>query len=74
MLNAFDRWHKTKPGLFVFGLLELAVAYGFASLAIDRGNFWWYILTLIFLVGSLQNFVKLIGALINGKRYPSKAR
>ena len=60
------KWHQTKLGLLVFGLAELAVAYGFASLSIDRGNLWWYLLALIFLVGALQNLFKLIGTLING--------
>lgn len=63
MLNKIDAWHKTKPGHFVFGLAELAAAYGFASLAIDRGNLWWYLLTLVLLVGALQNLVKLIKGL-----------
>ncbi len=71
MLAKFDRWHQTKPGLLIFGLIELAIAYGFASLAIDRGNFWWYLLTLIFLVGALQNLFKLIGKMINGGRKAS---
>jgi hypothetical protein len=71
MIKQLDKWHQTKPGLLVFGLLELALAYGFASLAIDRGNLWWYILTLVFLVGSLQNLFKLIGALLRGKHKTS---
>jgi len=68
MLQKLDQWHKTKLGYLVFGLIELAVAYGFASLSIDRGNLWYYLFTLIFLVGALQNFFKLIGKLFNGKR------
>ena len=67
MIDKLDKWHKTKLGLFIFGLAELAIAYGFASLSIDRGNLIWYLLTLVFFIGSLQNFVKLIGKLINGK-------
>lgn len=66
MLKRLDAWHKTRSGFLVFGVLELVVAYGFASLAIDRGNLWWYLLTLIFLVGALQNLLKLIGALFHG--------
>lgn len=66
MLKQLDAWHKTKTGLLVFGVIELAVAYGFAGLSIDRGNLWWYLLTLVFLVGALQNFVKLIGAAFHG--------
>ena len=68
MFNRLDKWHKTKPGLLVFALLELALAYGFVSLSIDRGNLFWYLLTLIFLVGFLQNLIKLIGKLFNGRR------
>jgi len=68
MIDKFDKWHKTKLGLLVFGVLELTVAYGFASLSIDRGNFFWYLLTLIFLVGGLQNLFKLIGIIINGDK------
>ncbi|HEX5744365.1 MAG TPA: hypothetical protein VFX84_02865 [Candidatus Saccharimonadales bacterium] len=70
MLNKINAWHRTKPGLFVFGLAELAMAYGFASLSIDRGNLWWYLLTVIFLVGALQNLVKLIGGLLHDVRKP----
>jgi hypothetical protein len=61
MIDKLDKWHKTRLGLLVFAIIELAIAYGFLSLSIDRGNFWWYLLTLIFLVGFLQNFSKLIG-------------
>lgn len=67
MIKQLDKWHQTKTGLLVFALAELLIAYGFASLAIDRGDLWYYLLTLIFLVGSLQNFFKLIGKLIHGK-------
>lgn len=68
MMNKLNRWHRSRTGLFVFGLVELAIAYGFASLAIDHGNFWYYLLALIFLVGALQNIFKLIGKLINVSR------
>jgi hypothetical protein len=68
MIQKLDIWHKTKLGLLVFGLVELAITYGFISLAIDRGNLWWYILALVFLVGALQNFVKLIGTFVHGKK------
>ncbi|MEK7599481.1 MAG: hypothetical protein AAB462_00385 [Patescibacteria group bacterium] len=69
MINQLDKWHKTKLGLAVFAVVELAITYGFASLAIDRGNPLWYLLTLIFLVGTLQNLFKLIGSFIsNGKK------
>ncbi len=67
MIDKLDKWHKTRSGLAVFCIAELAIAYGFASLSIDRGNFFWYLLTLIFLVGALQNLFKLIGSFVHGK-------
>ena len=68
MIKQLDKWHKTKSGLLVFCLLELLIAYAFASLAIDRGNPLYYLLTLIFLVGSLQNLMKLIGSFTHEKK------
>jgi hypothetical protein len=74
MLDRSHKWHQTKPGFLVFAIVELAVVYGFGSLAIDRGDLWWYLLTLVFLVGSLQNLFKLIGSFSYGhKRKTSKA-
>lgn len=67
-MNTLHSWHQTKLGLIVFTVLELGLVYGFASLAIDRGNLWWYILTLVFLIGALQNFIKLIGKLVHGNK------
>ncbi|HUD10331.1 MAG TPA: hypothetical protein VMR28_01515 [Candidatus Saccharimonadales bacterium] len=63
--HVISHWHKTKIGLVIFALIEMAIAYGFASLAIDRGNLWWYLLTLLFFIGSLQNIARLIGAVIH---------
>ena len=57
-MKKLHNWHQTKIGLLIFGLIELAIAYGFASLAIDRGNFLWYLLALIFLVGCLAKSIQ----------------
>jgi hypothetical protein len=67
-VNKLDKWHKTKLGLLIFALVELAITYGFMSLSIDRGNFWYYGLTLVFLIGFLKNTFKLIGKIIHGTR------
>jgi hypothetical protein len=67
MIKQLKKWHKTKLGLLVFGLMELAIAYGFACLAISHGNLWWYLFGLAFLVGSLNHLFKLIGKIIHGK-------
>ena len=42
MLQKLDKFHKTRPGHLVFGLVELLMAYGFASWAIDTGNLLWW--------------------------------
>jgi hypothetical protein len=67
-MKQIERWHKTRTGWLVFGLVELAIADGFMSLSIDRGNLMYYLLTLIFLVGALQNLFKLIGSFKRGKK------
>ena len=54
-----DHFHKTHIGFLVFGIVELGVAYLFASLAINSGAWWQYVLVLIFLFGGLQNLVKI---------------
>lgn len=66
MLAKLDMWHRTKLGLVVFALIELAVSYGLASWAIDSGSLWLYAAALIFIVGVLQNFVRLIGKFVHG--------
>ena len=72
MINKLNRWHKTKPGLLFFAVLELALAYGFVSLAIDKGNLWYYLFTLVFLVGFLQNVVALVVSLSKRNKLRSK--
>jgi hypothetical protein len=57
-------WHQTKRGLVAFFLLELVLMYAFASLSIARGNLWYYLLTLVFIVGSLQNLFMLFGKVV----------
>ena len=65
-MQQLAKWHDTKLGLLIFAVIELAVAYGFASLAIDRGNLLWYIFGFIFLFGGLKNFIKFIGSFFHG--------
>lgn len=69
----FDAWHKTRLGRLFYGVAELAFAYVFVSLAIDRGNLLYYVLTLVFTVGGLQNLFKLIGLLVRDKQKASQA-
>ncbi len=59
-LAAIDRWHKTRVGYLVFGLVELGLAYLFASLAINSGSLWQWALTVIFAAGFLHNLVLMV--------------
>ncbi len=59
-LTKLDTRHQTKTGLLVVGLAELAMAYVFASWAIDSGRLLAWFFTIILVVGALQNLVKLI--------------
>lgn len=65
MIKQLDKFHKTKLGLLVFALVEAALVVAFFGLSVDRGNFLWYLLTLVFLFGTIQNFIKLIGKIIH---------
>ena len=68
MLEKLDKFHKTRLGYAVFALIELALAYVFVSWAIDGGSLLDYFFTLLFTVGFLQNFIKLIGTFLPAKR------
>jgi hypothetical protein len=68
-VKAFVRlhhWHQSVPGLAIFGLAELAIAFAFASRAIDTGSIFEYFVALVALVGALQNALKLIRKCISG--------
>ncbi len=56
----FDKWKNTKQGYAIFAILELVMAYAIGSRALDTGSWWQYALTLLLLVGGVQNLVRLI--------------
>jgi hypothetical protein len=66
MMEKLDKWHKSRTGLAVYALVELLIAYVFASFSIDSGSWWDYLVTLIFLIGALQNFFKLLKGFSHG--------
>jgi hypothetical protein len=59
-MKQLHNWHQTKVGLLTFLVIEVALIYIFGSLSISRGNLWYYLLTLLFVVGAIQNLVKFI--------------
>ena len=68
ILQPVVRWHQTLAGLFVFAAVELALAYGLASLAVDRGGLGWYALAILAVVGVLRNFLKFIWKALHGHK------
>jgi hypothetical protein len=68
LLARLHRWHQTRAGWLVFGLAELALAVAVTFRAFDTGSLWQYFLGLLFLVGALQNFVKLARTFIGGPK------
>jgi hypothetical protein len=58
MLQKFEKWHQTREGLLSFTLIEAGLAYAFASLAINSGSLWQWLLAIMLAIGSIQNFVK----------------
>ena len=71
MLQTIDRWHKTQVGYLIFAIVELGLAYGAASWAIDSGNLLLYLATIILLIGGLQDLIKLGMTFVHGKRQAS---
>lgn len=71
-MDKYLKLYKTSAGfIFAIVLIELVVGYGFVSLAIDRGNLWWYILAIIFLVRAIKDLFRFLGKIINGRKYSS---
>jgi len=58
MLQKLDKFHKTRLGYLVFGLVELALAAMFFNWALGSGVWWQWLLTAILLFGALQNFAR----------------
>lgn len=67
-LRRLDAFHKTRWGYLSFGLLELAMAYGFVDWALDSGALWWWAAAAILLLGSAQNMALFVRTFIRRRR------
>ena len=56
MVKKLHKFHQSKTGFLTFGLLELLLAYIFASFAIDTASMWTYLAAAIFSIGAILNF------------------
>jgi hypothetical protein len=59
-VSRIDELKHTWQGLVLSILIEGALVYGFASLAIHTGSLWFYLLAIIFALGVLKNSYELI--------------
>lgn len=64
----FQRWHKSLIGFLCTAVIAILIAYVFACLAIDRGNLWFYLLTLIFVIFTIQNVYGFLAVLVRNIR------
>lgn len=62
--HGIGKFHKTRPGYLIFGLIELGLFLWLTNLAIPSGDWWEWLLALICLLGVLQNF----GRMVIGKK------
>jgi len=63
-----EHFSKTRAGAATFAALTLGLAYGCFCLAVDRGNFLWYALTLVLGVAGLQYVFRAAGILLRRKK------
>jgi hypothetical protein len=54
-VQTIDKFHKTRLGYLVFGLVELGISYLLANAALGSGDWWEWLLAFVFLFGFLQN-------------------
>lgn len=59
-IDSMQTWHQTKLGLLILGLVELGLGYLFFLWATDSGSLLDWFLTIVLVVGGLQNLVRLI--------------
>jgi len=59
-VRAIDKFHNTRVGFLVFGLVEAAFSFTLLNLAIPSGDWWEWLLSLILLIGVIQNFGRLV--------------
>lgn len=60
MIDTLDKFHKTRLGYIVFGLVELGLCVLLANWSMGSGAWWGWLLAIVFLSGFLQNFVRML--------------
>jgi len=64
-MDKLEKWSRQKFGRLTIVLLGLGLTYSFISLAIDRGDFQYYLIALICLIIALKYLFALIGEIFH---------
>lgn len=59
-MRSIDKFHKTRVGYLIFGLVELGLFLWLVNLAIPSGDWWEWLLAFFFLLGFLQNMGRMV--------------
>lgn len=59
-LEQLHQFHLSRLGHLLFGIAELAIAYGMASWSIYSGQWWQYLLTFLFIYGGIRNLLRIL--------------
>lgn len=69
MIDKLKQLHSSSKNFVMFIVIaELFLIYSFAGLAIDRGNLWWYLITIYLLVSLIKDLFRLIRMTFNGHK------
>ncbi len=63
IIRRFDRFHRTRTGYLLLGIIELLLAYIFISIAIDTANLWSYLAAIILVFGAIFNLFNFLKTL-----------
>lgn len=56
-----DKFHHTRKGKLIFGVVELLLSYAIISRAIDTGSLWEWGVGLLFVIGGINNLIRVLG-------------
>lgn len=58
VVTNIDKFHDTRKGKLIFGVIELVLAAVVITRAIDTGSLWEWLIALLFFIGGLNNLVR----------------
>lgn len=71
--NAFEKWRHSYSGRAAWIVLTLAIAYVFASMAVDSGILWQWGLAALFAIDGIYSITRLIGKVYGRKGKADRA-